>query len=63
MEWFLLDKENGEAIWRSVKEGPHVPVRTVVRDVVAQLIGEDETRPAPLTADDIEKLHADQVSF
>ena len=24
---------------------------------------EDEARPAPLTADDIEKLHADQVAF
>ncbi|XP_042756629.1 uncharacterized protein LOC122197173 [Lactuca sativa] len=63
LQWFLLAKEKGEAIWRSVKEGPHVPVRTTVRDDVAQLMGQDENHPTPLTADDIEKLHADQVAF
>ena len=26
-------------------------------------MGQDEARPAPLTADDVEKLHADQVAF
>ena len=39
MERFLLAKDKGEEIWRSVKEGPHVPVRAVVRDDVAQLMG------------------------
>ena len=34
-----------------------------MRDVVAQLMGQDEARPTPLTADDIEKLHVDQVAF
>ena len=30
-------------IWRSVTKGPHVPIRTVVRDAAAQLMREDET--------------------
>ncbi|XP_052622501.1 uncharacterized protein LOC128127835 [Lactuca sativa] len=63
MERFLLAKDKGEEIWRSVKEGPHVPVRTIVRDAATQLMGQDEARPAPLTADDVEKLHVDQVAF
>ena len=63
MERFLLAKEKVEAIWRSVKEGPHVPVISIVRDAATQLIGQDETRPAPLTSDDIENLHVDQVAF
>lgn len=63
MERFLLPKEKGEAIWRSIKEGPNVPVRTTVRDVVAQLMGQDEQCQALLTVGVIEKLHADQVAF
>ncbi|XP_023770935.1 uncharacterized protein LOC111919603 [Lactuca sativa] len=63
MEKFLLTKDNGEQIWRFVKEGPHIPVRTVVRDAAVQLMQEDEARPTPLTAYDIEKLHANQVAF
>ena len=39
MERFLLAKDKGEEIWRSVKKGPHVPVRIVERDVAAQLMG------------------------
>ena len=43
MERFLPAKEKGEAIcWRSFKEGPHIPIRTTVRDVAAQLMGQDE---------------------
>ncbi|XP_052621758.1 uncharacterized protein LOC128127334 [Lactuca sativa] len=63
MERFLLAKEKGEQIWRFVTHGPHVPIRTVVRDAAAQLMRKDEVRPTPLTADDIEKLHADQIAF
>ena len=63
MERFLLSKEKGEAIWRSVKEGPHVPIWTPVRDIAATPMGQDEQCQEPVTADDIEKLHADQVTF
>ena len=63
MEIFLLAKEKGVAIWRSVKEGPHVPIRTIVRDAATQLMGQDEQHPAPLTTDDIEKQNVDQVAF
>ncbi|XP_023762117.1 uncharacterized protein LOC111910511 [Lactuca sativa] len=60
MERFSIAKDRGEEIWRSVKEGPHVPVRIVVRDAAAQVMAQYETL---LTADDIEKLHVDQVTF
>ena len=34
MEGFLLAEDKGEKIWRSVKEGPHIPVRTVVKEML-----------------------------
>ena len=39
MERILLGKEKCEEKWRSVKEGPHVPVRKMVRDVAATPMG------------------------
>ena len=41
MERFLLAKDKGEEIWRSLKEGLQVPVRTIVRDVAALRMGQD----------------------
>ena len=63
MERFLLGKEKGDEIWRSVKEGPHVPVRQTVRDFTATLMGQKDQHPSPLNATDIKKLHADQIAF
>ena len=40
MERFLLGKEKGQEIWRSVNEGPHVPIKTMVRNVAATLMGQ-----------------------
>ena len=34
-----------------------------MRDVAATLVGQEEQRQTPLTATNIEKLHADQVAF
>ena len=45
MERFLHGKEKGESIWRSIKEVPCVPVRTIVRDAAAQLICPVRTSP------------------
>nr|KAJ0197101.1 hypothetical protein LSAT_V11C700370380 [Lactuca sativa] len=63
MERFLLGKEKGEQIWRSMKDGPHVLVRKMVRDVTTTLMGQEEQRPTPLTTTYIEKLNADEVAF
>lgn len=65
LEWkgFYWPKIKVKKFGDPSQKGPHVPVGTVVRDAAAQLMREDETRLAPLTADDIEKLHADQVAF
>ena len=63
MERFLLGKEKGEEMWRYVKEGPHVPVRQMVRDAVATLMGEEDQCPKLLTTANIKKLHADHIAF
>lgn len=46
-----------------MKEGPHVPVRQMVRDDVGNLKGQDKLIHAPLIANGIDKIHADQISF
>ena len=46
-----------------MKEVPCVTVRQMVRDFAATLMGQEELRPTPLTANDVEKLHAYQISF
>ena len=53
----------GEEIWRPLKEGPHVYVRIIVRDAVTTLMGQEELRPVPLIASDLEKLHEVQIAF
>ena len=55
MERYLLGKEKGESMWKSVKEGQHVAVRTIVGDAVAALLGQDEQQQAPSFANDLEK--------
>ena len=63
MESFLLGKGKCEEISRSMKKGPHVPIRQMVRDVVATLMDQEEQYPIPLTSSNIEKLHEDQIAF
>ena len=63
MKRVLVGKENGEEIWRSVKKGPHVPVRQVVWDVVSTIRDQEETWHAPLIVNDIDKLKAYPIAF
>lgn len=63
IEWFLVGRQKCKEIWKFMKEGPHVPVRQMVRDNVAYLKGQDKLIHSPLIANDIEKIHADQISF
>ena len=63
MERFLLRKEKVEEVWRSLKEGPHVPLRQMVIDVVAILMGQEEQCPTSLTTSDIENIYANHIAF
>ena len=63
MERFLVGKEKGGEILRYVKEVSLFPVRQMVRDATATLMDQDELRHVPLTTNDIEKLHVDQIAF
>lgn len=63
MERFLDGKEKGQEIWRFGTNGPHVPIREMVKDVVATLMGQDELLLVPLTTSYLEKIHVDLIAF
>lgn len=63
MKRYLKSKDRGDEIRRCVIEGPHVPIRHLVRDVTTQIMGQNEVWVTPPTTVDVDKMHVDDIFF
>lgn len=63
MERFLKTKEQGDEIWRSITEGPHVRTKQNVGDFATQTTSQNQVREAHVTSIDVKKMCVDDVAF